>query len=160
MFTIGGTSVKSVPGGLVGVLLSTEASAPDPIRSLDGISKDMPLLYDSLNLSRGVISFGDLFLTLLGGFLMMFMRLAAPVMIALAIDRSLAQRVTYPYVWGVVVLTLIWPIVVLIIKSIAYMGGNIAMGLGDGTEFNTFDEQTMQIIQKGDPFYTALFAAG
>src|SRR4030095_15800414 len=87
------------------------------------------------------------------------MRLASDLMIALAVDRSLAQRVTYPYVWGAVVLTLIWRIVVLIIKSIAYMGGNVAMALGDDKVFHTFDDQAMRIIQNGDPFYTALFAA-
>jgi hypothetical protein len=159
MFTIGNTPVKSSPGGLVGVLFSNESSIPDPKRLLEGISKDMTLLYDGLNFSRGVISFGDLFLTVLGSFLLIVMRLAAPIMIALAVDRSLAQRTTYPFVWGVVVLTLIWPIVTHIIKSIAYMGGNIAMALGDNKVFHSFDDNAMRVIQHGDPFYTALFAA-
>jgi hypothetical protein len=52
-------------------------------------------------------------------------------MIAAAIDRNLAQRISYPYLWGVVVLTLIWPIVSLIIKFLAYAAGNIAMAVGD-----------------------------
>jgi len=159
IFTVGGVKVESIPGGVMGTIFSKESEGPDPNRILEGITKEMPILYDSLSFSRAVITFGDFFLSLLRKFLLIAMRLTAPIMIALAIDRSLAQRVTYPYLWGVIVLTLIWPIVVLVIKSIAYMGGNIAVSLGDGKEYNTFDENTMGIIQSGDPYYTALFAA-
>src|SRR5262245_1821634 len=144
VFTVNGVSAAPgsvAPAPRMGVLWSEETSMPDPIKRMESISSDMPLYLDSLNFSHAVISFGDLFLTMLSSFLMIAMRLAAPVMIALAIDRSLAQRVTYPYLWGLVVLTLIWPIIVLIIKSIAYMGGNIAMALGDKTPFYLFDER-------------------
>jgi hypothetical protein len=161
LFTVKGTPVEPVPGGVLGVIFSTESSMRDATRKLDMISRDMSLLYDGLNLTRGVISFGDFFLTMLGSFLLIAVRLAAPIMIALAIDRSIAQRVTYPYIWGVVVLTLIWPIVALIIKSIAYLGRNIAMALGDNQRFYQFDQATMQIIHSSTqhPVYTVLFAA-
>ncbi|MGH9754590.1 MAG: hypothetical protein ACREA2_17580 [Blastocatellia bacterium] len=165
-FTNGTFKVQGVPrqlsaSGEAGVTLNVESFMADPIRKLAEISTSMPLLLASLNVSRGVITFGDLFLTMLSSVLMIAMRLAAPVMIALAIDRSMAQRVTYPYLWGVVVLTLVWPMVVLIIKAIAYMGGNIAMALGDGAPAYLFDARTMAIIQNGDqqPIYTILFAA-
>jgi len=164
LFTVKYVPVQPTPGGVLGrlgVLHSTESSVEDPVRKLDTISMDMPLVFDSLNFSRGVITFGDFFLTMLGSFLMIAMRLAAPVMIALAIDRNLAQRVTYSYVWGAVVLTLIWPIVSILIKAIAYMGGNVAMALGDKQLFYQFDDRTMQIIHNGGshPFYTAVFGA-
>ncbi len=161
MFTVKGVPVETVPGGVLGVLLSVESSVEDPARKLDAISMNMPVVFDSLNFSRGVLTFGDLFLTMLGGFLIIAFRLAAPVMIALAIDRNLAQRVTYPYVWGAVVLTIIWPIIAILIKAIAYMGGNVAMALGDRQRFYQFDDRTMQIIHSGSqhPFYTAVFAA-
>jgi hypothetical protein len=163
VFTVKTTGETVTPAssglGIIGVVTSGESNSQDPIRKFDGISRNMPLLFDSLDLSRGVLSFGDFFLTALQSFLMIVMRLAAPVMIALAIDRSLAHKITYPFAWGLVVLTFVWPIVVLIIKAIAYMGGNIAMGLGDGKQFHTFDENTMQIIQNGDPFYTVVFAS-
>lgn len=164
LFTVKYVPVQPTPGGVLGrlgVLFSTESSAEDPVRKLDTISMDMRLVFDSLNFSRAVITFGDFFLTMLGGFLMIVMRLAAPVMIALAIDRNLAQRVTYPYVWGAVVLTLIWPIVSILIRAIAYMGGNVAMALGDKQLFYQFDDRTMQIIHNSGshPFYTALFGA-
>ena len=161
VFTVKDTSVKPVPGGIMGVIYSTETSVLDATRKLDNLSKDMSFLFDSLNFSRGVLTFGDFFLTVLGSFLMIAMRLSAPVMIALAIDRSVAQKVTYPFIWGVAVLTLIWPVVVVLIKSIAYMGGNIAMALGDNQQFYQFDPKTMQIIQNTSqqPVYTVLFAA-
>lgn len=161
LFTVKGVPVETAPGGVLGVLFSTESSAEDPVRKLDTISMSMPLVFDSLNFSRGVLTFGDFFLTMLGGFLMIAMRVASPVMIALAIDRSLAQRATYPYVWGAVVLTLIWPTVVILIKAIAYMGGNVAMALGDKQLFYQFDDRTMGVIHSGSqhPFYTAVFAA-
>lgn len=161
VFTVKDTSVKPVPGGMMGVIYSTETSVLDATRKFENLSKDMSFLFDSLNFSRGVITFGDFFLTLLGSFLLIAMRLSAPIMIALAIDRSVAQKITYPYAWGVAVLTLIWPFVVLLIKSIAYMGGNIAMALGNNQQFYAFDPKTMQIIQNSSqqPVYTVLFAA-
>jgi len=158
-FTVKGVNVTSSGVTMLGVLRSDQTSVPGFFDKLDAISTSMPALLDSMNFSRAVISFGDLFLMLLSSFLLIVMRLAAPVMIALAIDRSLAQRVTYPYLWGVVVLTLIWPIVVLIIKSIAYTVGNVAMVLGADSVFYKFDETTMGIIKNGDPVFTILFAA-
>jgi hypothetical protein len=159
-FTVKDTSVTPVPGGVLGVIFSTETSIPDATRKLESLSRDMSLLYDGLNLARGVLSFGDFFLMMLSGVLLIASRLAAPVMIAAAIDRSLAQKISYPYLWGVVVLTLIWPIVTLIIKSLAYAAGNIAMAVGDQPVY-AFDEATMQIIRNSQtaPVYTVMIAA-
>jgi len=160
-FTVNDTSVQPVPGGVLGVLFSTETSIPNATRKLDKISRDMSLLYDGLSFARAVISFGDFFLMMIGSFLVIAMRLVAPVMIALAIDRSIAQKVTYPYAWGVAVLTLIWPAVAIVIKGIAYLGGNLAMALGDNQRFYQFDQATMQIIHNSqqNPVYTVLLAA-
>jgi hypothetical protein len=161
-FTVNDTSVQPVPGGVLGVLFSTETSIPNATRKLDQISRDMSLLYDGLSFARAVISFGDFFLMMMiGSFLVIAMRLVAPVMIALAIDRSIAQKVTYPYVWGVAVLTLIWPAVAIVIKGIAYLGGNLAMALGDNQRFYQLDHTTMQIIHNSEqnPVYTVLLAA-
>lgn len=159
-FTVKDTSVKPVPGGVLGVIFSTETSIPDATRKLESLSRDMSLLFDGLNLARGVLSFGDFFLMMLGGVLLIASRLAAPIMIAVAIDRNLGQKISYPYLWGVVVLTLIWPMVSLIIKSFAYAAGNIAMAVGDQPVY-AFDEATMQIIRNSQtaPVYTVMIAA-
>jgi hypothetical protein len=158
-FTVQSTPVQPVPGGVQGVLFSIESPMQGTTRKLDEISKSMPLLFDSLNLARGVISFGDFFLMMLSSILLIAMRLTAPVMIALAIDRNIAQKVTYQYVWGTIVLTLIWPIVALVIKSVAYLGGNIAMAVGDQPVY-AFDAATMEIIKNGSqqPVYTIVIA--
>ena len=166
MFTDGVFTVrdKNVPvdtGGVLGVLSSNETSLQGPIRKFETISRSMPLLLDTMNIARGVISFGDLFLTLLGSFLMIIMRLAAPVMIALAINRGIAQQATYPYLWGVVVLTLVWPVLTLFIKTVAYLGGNIGLTMNDKQQIYSLGPDTMEIIKSGDqqPVYTIFFAA-
>jgi hypothetical protein len=113
-----------------------------------------------LSLSRGILAFGDLYLLLLGGFLMIAVRLAAPVMIALAIDRNLANRISYPFLWGTIVLTLIWPVVSQLIRAFAYMGGNLAMSLDASDAVYQWDSQTMgEIMASGaEPFYTVIIA--
>jgi predicted PurR-regulated permease PerM len=40
-------------------------------------------------------------------------------MIALAIDRNLADKISYPFLWGTIVLTLIWPVVAQLIRAFA-----------------------------------------
>src|SRR5262245_66543078 len=87
----------------------------------------MPFLFSVLSFARGILAFGDLYLLVLGGFLMIAVRLAAPVMIALAIDRNLANKISYPFLWGTLILTLIWPVIFQLIRAFAYMGGNLAM---------------------------------
>jgi hypothetical protein len=96
----------------------------------------------------------------LGGFLMIAVRLAAPVMIALAIDRNLANKISYPFLWGTIVLTLIWPVVSQLIRAFAYMGGNLAMSLDASDVVYQWDSQTMsEIMTSGaEPFYTVILA--
>jgi hypothetical protein len=77
VFTVGGKDAPPETGGVVGVLSSNDSSLQTPIQQLDNISTKMPLLLDTMNIARGVMSFGDLFLTLLGSFLMIVMRLVA-----------------------------------------------------------------------------------
>lgn len=160
-FTVRGENVPLESGGVLGVTSSDETSLEGPIRKLESLSTNMSFLLNTMNFSRSVISFGDLFLTLLGGFLLIALRLAAPVMIALAIDRGLAQQATYPYLWGVVLLTLVWPTLILFMKIVAYLGGNIGLTMNDKQQIYSLGPDTMRIIHSGDqqPVYTILFAA-
>ncbi len=156
--------VKPGTGGteaVVGVLYDKESSIKDVERKLDISSWNMPLLFSVLNFARGIIDFGDFYLMLLGSFLLIAVRLAAPLMIAVAIDRSLANKVSYPFVWGVIVLTLVWPVVSYLIRALAYMGGNVAMALGDEKPLYTWDPATMQVITSSlsQPVYTIVIAA-
>jgi hypothetical protein len=111
------------------VIRDVVASPKDVNNKFETLSHDMPMLFSILSFARGILAFGDLYLLVLGGFLMIAVRLAAPVMIALAIDRNLANKISYPFLWGTIVLTLIWPVVAQLIRAFAYMGGNLAMSL-------------------------------
>ena len=97
---------------------------------------------------------------MLGGFLMIAVRLAAPVMIALAIDRNLANKISYPFLWGTIVLTLIWPVVSQLIRAFAYMVGNLVMSLDASDAVYQWGPQTMgEIMTSGaEPFYTVILA--
>ncbi len=156
--------VKPGPNGtdvVLGVLYDKEANIKDVERRLDVSSWNMPTMFSVLSFSRGIIEFGDLFLMMLGGFLLIAVRLAAPIMIAVAIDRNLAHKIAYPFAWGVVVLTLVWPIVSYIIRSLAYLGGNLAMAMGDPDPLYVWDPATMQVISNplAQPIYTIVIAA-
>ena len=145
---------------MLGVLRDVVASPKDVNNKFETLTHDMPLLFSMLSFARGILAFGDLYLLLLGGFLMIAVRLAAPVMIALAIDRNLAQRVSYPFLWGTIVLTLIWPVVSQLIRAFAYMGGNLAMALDASDAVYQWDPLVMQEIMSSgaEPFYTVILA--
>ncbi|MCI0485225.1 MAG: hypothetical protein L0229_01230 [Blastocatellia bacterium] len=146
---------------ILGVLYDKEATLKDVERNLDISSWNMPTMFSVMSFARGIIEFGDLFLIMLGGFLLIAVRLAAPVMIAVAIDRNLANRISYPFLWGVVVLTLVWPIVSYLIRGLAYLGGNLAMAVGDPNPLYVWDPATMQVISNplAQPIYTIVIAA-
>ena len=156
--------VKPGPNGtdvVLGILYDKEANIKDVERKLDVSSWNMPTMFSVLSLSRGIIEFGDLFLTMMSGFLMIAVRLAAPFMIAVAIDRNLASKISYPFLWGVIVLTLIWPAVSYLIRSLAYLAGNMAMAMGDSSPLYVWDPATMQVISNplAQPVYTIVIAA-
>jgi hypothetical protein len=145
---------------VLGVIRDVVASPKDVNNKFETLSHDMPMLFSILSFARGILAFGDLYLLVLGGFLMIAVRLAAPVMIALAIDRNLANKISYPFLWGTIVLTLIWPVVSQLIRAFAYMGGNLAMSLDASDVVYQWDSQTMgEIMTSGaEPFYTVILA--
>ena len=156
--------VKPGPNGtdvVLGVLYDKEANIKDVERKLDVSSWNMPTMFSVLSFSRGIIEFGDLFLMMMSGFLLIAVRLAAPFMIAVAIDRNLANKISYPFLWGVIVLTLIWPVVSYLIRSLAYLAGNMAMAMGDSDPLYAWDPATMQVISNpmAQPIYTIVIAA-
>ncbi len=158
-----GEKLKPPPGGgeaVLGVIRDVVASPKDVNNKFETLSRDMPFLFSVLSFARGILAFGDLYLLALGGFLMIAVRLAAPVMIALAIDRNLANKISYPFLWGTIVLTLIWPVVSQLIRAFAYMGGNLAMSLDASDVVYQWDPQTMgEIMTSGaEPFYTVIIA--
>ncbi len=158
-----GEKIKPPPGGgaaVLGVLSDVVSSSQGVDNKFESLSHDMPFLFSMLSFARGILAFGDLFLLLLGGFLMIAVRLAAPIMIALAIDRNLAQKISYPFLWGAIVLTLVWPAVSQLIRAFAYMGGNLAMALDASDHVYQWDPLVMQEIMTSgaEPYHTVMLA--
>jgi hypothetical protein len=49
------------------------------------------------------------------------MKLAMPFMLAGIVDKHIAGKTTYPFFFGLIALTLVWPSVSEIIRIIAYV---------------------------------------
>lgn len=148
-------------GTFVGVLYDNEGTIKDLDKKLNDSSYTLPTLFNWLNASRTILEAGDFWLLLLGGVLVLVFKAAAPLMMAVAIDQKLAQKVSYPFVWGAGVLTLIWPAVSYLIRAIAYLFGNMAMALGDSEPLYNWDYATMYAIKSNfaSPVYTVAIAA-
>ncbi len=116
-------------------------------KATDLTSWSMPKLFFGLNVSRGILQAGEIFLLLLSGFVMVGLRLAAPFMVAVGIDKKLAERITYPYLWGTIVFTLIFPIVRDILTYIAYTAGSFGLMLYKGQAIYTIDEKNSRADQ-------------
>src|SRR5918912_271892 len=136
--------------GIVGVLTDRESTVRTVDEMLDPARWDMTKLFTFLNIVRGILSFGEFVLIVLTGFLMIAFRLAVPWMIAMSIDRSLAHEVSYKFARGVVVFTLVFPIVAHILMLIAYKIGTLGLAIYDGTPMYNVDPQTAQLIARPD----------
>lgn len=131
---------------IVGVLSDQPNSVKSVNQLLDPARWDMTKLFTGLNIVRGIISFAEFLLIILTGFLMIAFRLAVPWMIALSLDKSLAHEVSYKFARGVVVYTLVYPIVAHIIAIIAFKIGTLGLAIYDGTPMYQVDPQTALLI--------------
>src|SRR5215213_1051651 len=147
-------------GTFVGVLYDNEGTIKDLDKKLNDSSYTLPTLFNWLNISRTILEAGDFWLLLLGGVLVLIFKAAAPLMMAVAIDQKLAHKVSYPFVWGAGVLTLIWPAVSYFIRALAYLFGNMAMALGDSEPLYNWDYATMYAIKSNfaSPVYVVAIA--
>jgi len=156
-------NVKPNLGGdmFLGVVYDSQTSVRDIASKMNDSSWTLPTLFSWLNVSRGIIETGGFWLIGLGGFLLIVAKIVAPFMVVLALDQKLAHKVTYPYLWGVLVLTLIFPAVTYGLSAIAYLIGNVAMGLPDAEPLYIWDYATLTAIRSplAQPAYTVGFAA-
>ena len=148
-------------GTFVGVLYDSEGTIKDLDKKLSDSSYTLPTLFSLLNAARTILEAGDFWLLLLGAVLVLIFKVAAPLMMAVAIDQKLAHKVTYPFVWGAGVLTLIWPAVSYFIRALAYLFGNMAMALGDSEPLYNWDNAAMYAIKSNfaSPVYVVAIAA-
>jgi hypothetical protein len=148
-------------GTFVGVLYDSQGTIKDLDQKLNDSSYTLPTLFDWLTAARTILEAGDFWLLLLGGVLVLIFKAAAPIMMAVAIDQKLAHKVTYPFVWGAAVLTIIWPSVSYFIRALAYLFGNVAMALGDSEPLYVWDYASLYAIKSNfaSPVHTVAIAA-
>ncbi len=128
-FTEGMFLVKSAannPDEVIGALTSENPDFRDITKLLDVSSWNLSNIFIGVTLGRFLLEFAQLFLAILSALLTIGLRLFAPFAIALAIDRTLAQRISYPFAWSAGVFTLVTPLVSHILGLVVYTTGNLA----------------------------------
>ena len=146
---------------ILGILVDTDSTLQNFDQKADVSQWDLATMMTWLNFERALIEFGDLILVILGAALALAMKLAMPFMIACIVDKHLASKTTYPFFYGVIALTLVWPSVSKIIRIVAYMWGNVAMAVGDDSPLYIWNYETMRAITNplAQPQYTIALAA-
>ena len=158
------TAIEPVPlgnGAVLGIIVDTDSTIQDFDRKVDVSQWNISTMMTWLNFERALIEFGDLILVLLGAALTMALKLAMPFMLAGIVDRHIASKTTYPFFYGVIAITLLWPSVSKIIRIVAYMWGNVAMAVGDSSPLYIWNYETMRAITDplAQPQYTIALAA-
>jgi len=139
--------------GWVGILTDHESGDGqiNGLKAIEGAtdltSWPMPKLFFGLNVARAILQSGEIFLLLLSGFIMIALKLAVPFMVAVALDKKLAERISYPFIWGAVVFTMIFPVVRDVLIFIAYTVASFGLSLYDGVAPYAIDDRTAQIIK-------------
>lgn len=147
-------------GLFFGVVYDQQSTARDLNNNLKDTAWLLPRLYAWLGVCRGLLEFADFVLLILAAITVMAAKIFAPFAVVLAVDRDLAKRISYPFLYGVIVLTIIWPVVSYFIRGLAYMFGYGAMALGDAAPAYIWNEATMQAFRDASahPGYTVAFA--
>lgn len=118
---------------ILGILVDTDSTIQNFDQKADVSQWNISTMMSWLTFERALLEFGDLILVILGAALTLALKLAMPFMIACIVDKQIASKTTYPFFYGVIALTLIWPTVSKIIRIVAYMWGNVAMAVGDSS---------------------------
>ena len=158
------TAIQPVPLGsesVLGIIVDSESTIQNFDQKADVSQWNISTMMTWLNFERGLIEFGDLILVILGAALVLGLKLAMPFMLAGIVDKHIASKTTYPFFYGLIALTLVWPSVSKIIRIVAYMWGNVAMAVGDSSPLYIWNYQTMRAITDplAQPQYTIALAA-
>ena len=156
-------AVKPLDGSepYLGVPHDQDTTIKDLTAKLNDSSFTMPGLFALMSVARGVMDAGDVWLIVLAGLLLLTFKLVAPLMVVLGIDRKISQRTVTAYVWGLVILTLVWPSVSYFIRALAYMGGNMAMAMGDADQVYAWTATSQKALRNplAQPFYTVVIGS-
>ena len=144
--------------GLVGIITDKESSVKDITGELNILGWNMPRMFTIMVVAQNIIKFGGLFLAIAGLFILIGLKLAAPVLSAFGFDEKFANQMFYPFCWGVATFSLAFPIVKEVTMYVAYGIGLIGLSIYNGETAFTLDPQTAQIItsRSYDPASSAL----
>ena len=144
--------------GLVGIIFDKESSVKDVTSELNILGWNMPRMFTVMVIGQNIIKFGGLFLAIAGLFILIGLKLAAPVLSAFGFDEKFAGQIFYPFCWGVATFSLAFPIVKEVTLYVAYGIGLIGLSIYNGEKVFTLDPATAQVITSGayDPASSAL----
>lgn len=144
--------------GLVGIITDKESSVKDIASEMNVLGWNMPRMFTVMVISQNIIKFGGIFLAIAGLFILIGLKLAAPVMSAFGFDEKFANQMFYPFCWGVATFSLAFPLVKEVTLYVAYGFGLIGLSIYNGETVFMLDPQTAQVITSGayDPASSAL----
>ena len=144
--------------GLVGIITDKNSSVKDITGELNVLGWSMPRMFTLMVIGQNIIKFGGLFLAIAGLFILIGLKLAAPVLSAFGFDEKFAAQIFYPFCWGVATFAIAFPIVKEITLYVCYGLGLLALSIYNGESVFSIDPTTAQIITNGayDPASSAL----
>lgn len=144
--------------GLVGIIMDKESSVKNIAGELNILGWDMPRMFTFMVIGQNIIKFGGLFLAIAGLFILIGLKLAAPVLAAFGFDEKFAAQMFYPFCWGVATFALAFPIVKEVTLYVCYGLGVLALSIYNGESSFSLDPTTAKIITNGayDPAASAL----
>ena len=93
---------------------------------------DMPRMFTFMVIGQNIIKFGGLFLAIAGLFILIGLKLAAPVLAAFGFDEKFAAQMFYPFCWGVATFALAFPMVKEVTLYVCYALGVLALSIYNG----------------------------
>lgn len=144
--------------GLVGIITDKNSSVKDITGEMNILGWSMPRLFTLMVIGQNIIKFGAIFLSLAGLFILIGLKLAAPVLSAFGFDEKFANQMFYPFCWGVATFALAFPIVKEVTLYVCYGIGLLALSIYNGEAVFSLDPATATIITNGnyDPASSAL----
>lgn len=144
--------------GLVGIITDKDTSVKDITGELNILGWSLPRMFTVMVIGQNIIKFGGLFLAIAGLFILIGLKLAAPVLSAFGFDEKFAAQIFYPFCWGVATFALAFPIVKEVTLYVCYAIGLLALSIYNGESVFSLDPVTAKIITNGayDPGSSAL----
>jgi len=144
--------------GLVGIITDKNSNVKDITSEMNILGWDMPRMFTFMVIGQNIIKFGSIFLAVAGLFILIGLKLAAPVLSAFGFDEKFANQIFYPFCWGVATFALAFPIVKAVTLYVCYSIGLLALSVYNGEALLSLDPTTATIITNGnyDPASSAL----